>query len=177
MVGTAAVALALCVPMAVAQDQDHGDHDRDRERERMTRIEPGTQIVVRTNERIDADRSDDRIYRGIVDRVVLGENGRVAIPQGSPVELKVRVTPDNDLILDLEAISVNGERYGLRADADRIEAKHDDSVLGTILGTVAGIEVRGRAVRVPRDSQLTFRLERPLEVDRRDEHRDHDDKR
>lgn len=169
------MALALCAPMAVAQDQDHGD--RDRERERMTRIEPGTQIVVRTSDRIDADRRDDRIYRGIVDQDVRGENGRMAIPRGSPVELKVRVTPDNDLILDLEAVSVNGERYGLRADADRIEAKHDDTVLGTILGTVAGVEVRGRAVRVPRDSRLTFRLERPLEVGRLDEHRDHDDKR
>jgi len=130
----------------------------------MTRIEPGTSIVVRTNDAIDVDRGNDRIYRGIVDQDVRGENGRMAIPRGAGVELKVRVAADNDLILDLESITVNGERYALKADADRVEAKRDDSLVGAILGAVAGVQVRGRAVRVPRDSVLTFRIDRALVV-------------
>ena len=162
LIGTAAVALGLCVPLAIAQDRGRDNQDRDRDK--MTRIEPGTRIVVRTNDAIDVDRGNDRIYRGIVDQDVRGENGRVAIPRGAGVELKVRVAADNDLILDLESITVNGERYALKADADRVEAKRDDSLVGAILGAVAGVQVRGRAVRVPRDSVLTFRIDRALVV-------------
>jgi len=161
-IGTAAVALGLCVPLAIAQDRGRDNQDPDRDK--MTRIEPGTSIVVRTNDAIDVDRGNDRIYRGIVDQDVRGENGRVAIPRTAGVELKVRVAADNDLILDLESITVNGERYALKADADRVEAKRDDSLVGAILGAVAGVQVRGRAVRVPRDSVLTFRIDRALVV-------------
>lgn len=162
LIGTAAVALGLCIPMAIAQDRGRDNQDRDRDK--MTRIEPGTRIVVRTNDAIDVDRGNDRIYRGVVDQEVRGENDRVAIPRGAGVELKVRVAADNDLILDLESITVNGERYALKADADRVEAKRDDSLVGAILGAVAGVQVRGRAVRVPRDSVLTFRIDRALVV-------------
>jgi hypothetical protein len=162
MIGTAAVALGLMVPLAVAQDRDRDRDDRDRDR--LSRIEPGTTITVRTNDGIDVNRSDERIYHGIVDQDVRGENGRVAIPRGSGVELKVRVAPDNDLILDLEAVNVNGQRYAVRADADRVDAPRDNSIVGAILGAVTGVQVRGRAVNVPRDSVLTFRVDRPMVV-------------
>ncbi len=95
--------------------------DRDRDREKITKIEPGTTIAVRTNEGIDVDRSDQRIYHGIVERDVRGENGRFwQWPRGSTVELKVRVAPDNDLILDLESVNVDGQRYTVRADAESV---------------------------------------------------------
>jgi hypothetical protein len=162
LIGTAAIALALCIPAAFAQDR--GRDDRDRDHDRITRIEPGTKIEVRTNETIDVERRDDRIYRGIVERDVLGENGRLAIPRGSRVELKVRVAPDNDLILDLESVNVDGERFALKADADRVESKRDDSLVGAIVGAVTGVQVRGRVVKVPHDTVLTFRVDRPLAV-------------
>src|SRR5437588_531833 len=81
---------------------------QDRE-ERLTRIAPGTTVVVRTNQYIESDRGDNRIYTGTVDQDVRGDNGRLAIPRGSQVELIVRTAADNDLILDLESVVVNGE--------------------------------------------------------------------
>ncbi len=149
-----------------AQDRDRDrDRDRwDRDRDRVERVEPGTTIPIRTNESIDVNRSDDRFYSGTVDQDVRDERGRVAIPRGAQVQLVVRVARDNDLVLDLESIRVGGERYSVRADANRVESQK--SVAGSILGAVTGGEVRGRAVRVPRDSVLMFRLERPLEIER-----------
>lgn len=157
LLGSAALTVGLCALTVSAQDRD-----RDRDMDRVTRIEPGTNISVRTNETIDVERRDNRVYTGIVDRDVRGENGRLAIPRGSSVELIVRLRPDNDLILDLDSVTVNGQRYGVRAEANRVEARRDDSVVGAIVGAIQGGEVRGRAVRVPRDSILNFRIDRPM---------------
>jgi hypothetical protein len=160
--GGIAIALALCIlPNVSAQDRDH---DRDPDRERVTRLEPGTMIAVRTNETIDTDRRDNQIYSGIVDQDVRGNDGRLAIPRGSSVELMVRVAHDNDLIIDLESVQVNGDRYAVKTEPNRQQARPDDSLVGSIIGAIEGGEARGRVVRIPRDSVLTFRLERPLEM-------------
>jgi hypothetical protein len=151
------VALSL-LPAALAQDRDRDRDDRDR----VTRIEPGTLIAVRNNESIDVERKDNRVYRGIVDQDVRGENGRLAIPRGSGVELIVRVAPDNDLVIDLESVLVNGQRYAIQTEANRQEAQRDNSLVGAIVGAIQGGQVRGQAVRIPRDSVLTFRISRPL---------------
>ena len=149
-------------------------------RDHITRLEPGTLIAVRTNEGIDADKGDNRVYTGIVDQDVRGDNGRLAIPRGSRVELIVRVEPDNDLIIDLDSVSVNGNRYAVKTSANRQESKRDDSLVGSIVGAIQGGQARGRSVHIPRESVLTFRLQRPLEMgvaDRgvdRDGHHYHD---
>jgi hypothetical protein len=119
---------------------------------------------VRNNETIDVDRRDNRVYYGIVDRDVRGENGRLAIPRGANVELIVRVAPDNDLILDLESVTVNGQRYAVQTDPNRVESRRDNSIVGSIVGAIQCGQVRGRSVRVPRDAILSFRLDRPLVV-------------
>lgn len=177
---TMAVLMSLAVlPAVFAQDRDRDDRDRD-DHDRITRLDPGTLIAVRTNEGIDADKGDNRVYTGIVDQDVRGQNGRLAIPRGSRVELVVRVEPDNDLIVDLDSVSVNGNRYALKTSANREEAKRDNSLVGSIVGAIQGGQARGRAVHIPRDSVLTFRLQRPLEMgvaDRgvdRDGHHYHD---
>jgi hypothetical protein len=174
-----------------------GPRDQFHERETLTRIEAGTLVSVRTNEPIASDRSDGRVFTGIVEQDVRDASGRLAISRGSRVELMVRVAPDNDLILDLESVAVNGTRYAVRADANRIEAPEapgpdrrtgehigEGALLGTIIGAIAGggkgaaigaaagaaagaggdILTRGRAIRIPQDSVLTFRLERPLDL-------------
>lgn len=158
----------LCLStIASGQDQDR-DRDDDRDTVRITRLEPGTVIPVRTNEAIDVERRDNRVYTGIVDQDVMGTNGRLAIRRGSNVELIVRVARDNDLILDMESIVVRGQRYAVRTEPTRVESRRDDSLIGGIIGAINGGEVRGRAVRIPRDSVVTFRLERPLDVGVRD---------
>jgi hypothetical protein len=129
-----------------------------------TRLSPGTVVPVRLNDTIDVERRDNRVYYGIVDQDVRGDNGRVAIPRGSNVELMVRVAPDNDLILDMESVNVNGQRYAIRAEPNRVESRPDNSLVGAIVGAVTGGEIRGRAVRIPRDAVVTFRLDRPLDM-------------
>jgi hypothetical protein len=161
LAGVAALLVALSLlPAAFAQDRDRDRDDRDRDR--LTRIEPGTVIAVRNNESIDVERKDNRVYRGIVDQDVRGENGRLAIPRGSAVEMIVRVAPDNDLVIDLESVNVNGQRYAIQTEANRQESQRDNSLVGAIVGAIQGGQVRGQAVRIPRDSVLTFRISRPL---------------
>jgi hypothetical protein len=127
-------------------------------------LEPGTVIAVRTQDWINVERRDNRVYTGIVDQDVRGENGRLAIPRGSAAELIVRVAPDNDLILDLESVVVNGQRYAIRTDPNRFESQRDNTVVGAIIGAINGGQVRGRTVRIPRDTVVAFRLERPLDM-------------
>ncbi|MFI5070329.1 MAG: hypothetical protein ACHP8A_05515 [Terriglobales bacterium] len=130
--------------------------------------------MVRTNQGIDSDRRDYQVYTGTVDEDVRGENGRLAIPPGSTVELIVRVAQDNDLTIDLESVTVNGQRYAIRTDPNRQESNRDDSLVGAIVGAVNGGEARGHAVRIPRDSVLNFRVRRPLDVAVADRGRDRD---
>jgi hypothetical protein len=157
----------LFVSLASAQDRDR-DRDRDRDwdnnRGMYTRLEPGTSVPVRMNEAIDVERRDNRVYHGTVDQDVRGDNGRIAIPRGSNAELMVRVAPDNDLILDLESVVVNGQRYAVRSDPNRVQSQRDNSLVGAIVGAVSGGQVSGRAVRIPRNAIVNFRLDRPLEV-------------
>lgn len=147
--------------VASAQDRDR-DHDRDRDR--ITTLVPGTVIPVRTNESIDVDKGDNRVYQGFVDQDVRGQDGRLAIPRGSTVELMVRYARDNDLILDLDSVTVNGQRYAPKTETKRVESKPDNTLVGGIMGAINGGQARGRAVRVPRDTVVTFRLERPLDM-------------
>jgi len=160
------VVLALCFsPIASAQNRDRNpDRERNRDSETFTILERGTVIPVRTSEAIDVERSDNRIYTGVVDREVRGDDGRLAIPRASEVELIVRTTSDNTLVIDLESVVANGQRYAIKTDTKRIESQRDDSLIGDIVGAISGGEGRGRAVKVPRDSVVTFRVQRALEV-------------
>src|SRR5260370_18146488 len=160
-------------------------------------IEPGTSITVRTNQTINASKSDHKVFTGVVDQDVVDRNGRVAIPRGSNVELEVRNVNNGELALDLDSVTVNGERYSVVADAydsgtnDRRDGLGKNSrtgkyvgggaVLGTVIGAIAGggkgaaigalsgaaagagtqVLTRGRSVKVPAESILTFRLEQP----------------
>jgi hypothetical protein len=161
--GLGLLGLFLTAPLCSAQDRDrYNDRDWDRGRGVYTRLEPGTVVPVRLNQTIDVERRDNRVYSGTVDQDVRTDSGRIAIPRGSSAELMVRVAPDNDLILDLESVVVNGQRYAVRTDPNRVESQRDNSFVGAIVGALNGGQVRGRAVRVPRDSVVTFRLDRPL---------------
>lgn len=183
--GMAFVAILCVAPASRAGDRERDYRDRAYERGEFTRIERGTTVAVRTNETIDMDEWDNRVYTGIVDvdHDVRDTNGRLAIPLGSKVELIVRVAGDCDLVLDLESITVGGQRYAIRMDAQHIESRPDNSPVASMVGAVNGGRVPRRAVRVPRNSILTFRIEQPLDIgvaDRgtmRDGRHYHDDSR
>ena len=116
-------------------------------------IGTGTSIAVRTNETIDASRSDGRVFTGVVDQDVTDASGRVAIPRGSNAELIVTKASNRDLTLDLESVTVNGERYAVAANASRLSGGSRDGLgknrrtaefvgggaaLGAIIGALAG---------------------------------------
>jgi len=150
--------LAVVVSSVLASAQGNWDQNRNI----FTRLERGMTIRVRTTQGIDAARTDYRVYTGVVDEEVRGDNGRLAIPRGSTAELIVRTDRGGDLVLDLESVSVNGERYAVQADPKQIDTT--DNLVGAIIGAIKGGEARGRAVRIPRDTLMDFRLDRPLNI-------------
>ena len=113
----------------------------------------GTTISVRTNERIDVKKSDGRIFAGVVDQDVRDANNGVAIARGSQVELAVKKLATNDLVLDLESVTVGGQRYAITADDAAMGKGQREGIgqnkrtaeyigggalLGTIIGAIAG---------------------------------------
>jgi hypothetical protein len=84
------------------------------------RIETGTTLQVRTTEAIDAETIDGRVFTGTVENDVLDIEGRLAIPAGATAELVVRRGADNDLVLDLDSVTINNRRYGVDATRNRI---------------------------------------------------------
>src|SRR5689334_4778174 len=122
----------------------------------VDRVPAGSTITVRTNEAIDArSPSDSRIYTGVVDRDVTDNAGRVVIPRGSDAELILRDISNNEVVLDLESVNVNGRRYAISSppepvstDGSRKEgvggnkrtAKYvgGGALIGSIIGAIAG---------------------------------------
>jgi len=168
LAGCLGLSVLFLTSAALAQDRDRDrmrdDRYWDNQNRRYTQLVPGTSITVRPSEAIDVERKDNRVYTAVVDRAVMGGNGQLAIPRGSRAELIVRVARDNDLILDLESVTVNGQRYAIKTEANRVESGRDNSLVGTIVGAINGGQVQGRSVRIPRDTPLSFRLDRPLEI-------------
>jgi outer membrane lipoprotein SlyB len=121
------------------------------------RVPSGTEIEVRTNEAIDAKSpSDSRIYTAVVDRDVTDRSGRVAIPRGSNAELILRDSSSDQVVLDLESIDVNGQRYTVNSTPESVTADSSrdregvgankrtgkyvggGAVIGSIIGAIAG---------------------------------------
>lgn len=173
------------------------------------RVPTGTEIVVRTNESVDAKHpSDSRIYSAVVDRDVRDRSGQVVIPRGSEAELIMRDATGSNIVVDLESVTVNGQRYIVDTASKTISATSGESrkegiganqrtgkyvgggaLVGSIIGAIAGggkgaaigaatgagagaigqTVTRGGSVRLPAESLVTFRLDRPLIVGAADE--------
>jgi len=116
-------------------------------------IEAGTTINVRTSETINAKDSDGRMYDGVIDHDVTNRRGVVAIPKGSPVSLVVRNVDKGEVALDLESVTVKGQRYSVDVDESGVTADQPEGVganertgkyvgggalLGAIVGAIAG---------------------------------------
>ncbi len=120
-------------------------------------IPSGTSIQIRTTESIDTQSIDGRIYSGTVENDVRDVQGRLAIPRGATAELVVRRASDDEIVLDLDSITINGRRYGVDATRNRVGTSGVDirdsgiganretarnvgggAVLGALLGAVIG---------------------------------------
>lgn len=122
----------------------------------VDRVANGTEILVRTNESIDAKSpSDSRIYSAVVERDVMDNTGRVVIPRGANAELIMRDSSAEEIVLDLESVDVNGRRYVVSTDEEVVttERNRNDGVgtnkrtgqyvgggalIGSIIGAIAG---------------------------------------
>ena len=143
---TAVAAVALLTPaVGSAQSWDY-----------VNPIPAGTTLQVRTTEAIDTQSMDGRIFTGTIENDVKDTQGRLAIPRGATAELVVRRDADNDLVLDLDSVTVNGRRYGVDATRNRVGGGIDiknsgiganketarnvggGALLGAILGAVIG---------------------------------------
>jgi hypothetical protein len=175
-------------------------------------LRSGTEITVRTNEKIEAkDNNQGRIYTAVVDRDVRDGTGQTVIPRGSNAELILRDSSNRDVQLDIESVNVNGRRYSV-STSDEVVATPGDrkdgvganqrtakyagggAVLGSIIGAIAGggkgaaigaiagggagaagqTVTRGRDIKVPAETLLTFRLDRTLKIGPPDRGRDRD---
>jgi hypothetical protein len=143
--GVAAAAMFVSPALVHAQSWDY-----------VNPIPAGTALQVRTTEAIDTQTMDGRIFTGTVENDVHDAQGRLAIPEGATAELVVRRDPDNELVLDLDSVTINGRRYGIDATRNRVGGGIDirnsgiganketarnvggGAVLGAILGAVIG---------------------------------------
>jgi len=122
-------------------------------------IPAGTKLEVRTNESIDSKSSaEGRTYQAEISTQVIGRNGEVLIPRGSPAELVVLEMRDKGGIggvrgagiqLGLQSVTVNGTRYlvvsqeveqtsGLGRNRKTAEMVGGGAALGTLIGSAAG---------------------------------------
>ena len=113
-----------------------------------------TQIAVRTSEPIHTSGdANGKTYAATIDQDVLDANGNIVVPRGSNAILVVRDMGNNQISLDLQSVSVNGQRYalntqdvtqtgnanrGLGANRRTGEYVGGGAVLGTLLGAIAG---------------------------------------
>jgi hypothetical protein len=133
--------------------RDTRGYNRNSSRHEMS-LASGTEIGVRTNENINSqDAGQGRSYSAQVDRDVVDSSGNVVIPRGSDAQLVVRRLNDGNLSLDLQSVSVNGQRYtvdsadvvqeagsreGIGKNKRTGEYVGGGAVLGTLLGAIAG---------------------------------------
>ncbi len=116
-------------------------------------IDAGTAITVRTNETIDANDSDGHVFSGVVEQDVKNRDGNIAIPKGSNVELLVRKVSSTEVALDLDSVTINGERYGLQTQQNIVSSQRKESLsankrtgeyvgggaaIGAIIGAITG---------------------------------------
>ncbi len=138
-------------------------------------ILPGTSIQVRSDNPIEVGHWDrGRVYPAHVAADVFGREGQMVVPRGSYAELLVRQTGPGQYALDLESLTVHGQRYvldttGPQYNMPQANYRQGNGVLGAIAGAIAGAEgqqvvPRGAEIRVPAGSLITFNLQEPLHV-------------
>jgi hypothetical protein len=85
-------------------------------------IDALTTMTVRNVDDIRTDESDGRVFSSFVAQDVRNRKGDLIIPKSSEVELIVRRLPDNEVELDLDSVTVNGQRFGLDTAAYAMES-------------------------------------------------------
>ena len=114
----------------------------------------GTELSIRTIDRIDSrDVEEGQSFPAQVAEDIRGANDSIAIPRGSDASLVTRrVERIGDLTLDVESITIAGQRYRVSTADQEIDNRADNlgankrtgkfvgggAVLGAIVGAIAG---------------------------------------
>lgn len=164
-------------------------------------IPTGTEIHIRTNEKIDSgDAQDGQLFSAEVVDAVDDLSGGVAIPAHSPAKLVILTESSGhvaspSLVLDLDSVTIHGRVHrvytsevkesnakGFGKNKRTAEMLGGGAAIGGLLGAIFGggqgaaigagagagggfltqIFTRGKQVKVPAETILQFRLERPL---------------
>jgi hypothetical protein len=137
--------------------QDNRNQDsRDYGQSRMERVilPVGTEVAVRTNERIDSrDVVEGQTFSAQIEEDIRDTDGSVVIPRGSDARLVTRrVESNGDITLDVDSITVAGRRYRVSTANEELQNRRQDvgrnertgefvgggAVLGAIIGAIAG---------------------------------------
>jgi hypothetical protein len=138
-------------------DQGYGNRDNgDYDQARMERVvlPPGTEIAVRTDQRIDSrDVVEGQTFPAQIAEDVRDTDGSIAIPRGSDASLVTRRLEGNgDITLDVDSIAVAGRRYRVSTQDQELENRRDGvganrrtgeyvgggAAIGAIIGAIAG---------------------------------------
>ncbi len=118
-----------------------------------SRVVPsGTELKVRTNETIDSKKaSEGQTFSGVIERDVVDSSGETVIPKGSDAELVIRKAASGNLLLDIQSVTVGGQRYlvstadlkekgrrGIGTNRRTAEMVGGGAALGTLIGAIAG---------------------------------------
>jgi len=148
------------------------------------RIPAGTQIVLLTDNRIDARATTGRVFPAQILDPIPDAAGQVLVPAGTMAQLTVAGGPDG-VQLALSSVTINGRLFPAvssppedRAGGAGLGRPPEFAAGGAPLGTLIAatirrlaepdiggtppIQTRGSAVRVPNGTVLTFRLDRPI---------------
>lgn len=172
---------------------------------RTYELPAGSEISVRTDEAIDSETAaEGQTFDAQVTRDATDVNGDVVIPRGSRAQVVIKSASQggrfrgaSDLVLDLQAVAINGREYtidtadvtkkgkaGVGANRRTAEYAGGGAALGAIIGAIAGggkgaaigagagagagaltqVLTKGRSIKVPAESVLTFNLDKPLKV-------------
>jgi hypothetical protein len=136
------------------RDDNRDNRGYDQSRMERVMLVAGTEVVVRTNERIDARNAvEGQTFSAQIQENVRDSDGSTAIPRGSDARLVVRRLENNgDLTLDVESITVEGRRYQVSTADQELDNQRQGiggnrrtgefvgggAVLGAIIGAIAG---------------------------------------
>lgn len=120
----------------------------------FTAIPKHTKVRVRVTESIDTQNGECGNFAGVVDKTVYDGDGRLLIPKGSNVVMRVQSRESDRVVLDLASIETNGEQFEAPSETEAIS-------MASMLS--AGVSSGGRVV-IPENTLLTFRLAEPFQV-------------
>ena len=132
---------------------DDSDRPHDTDWNRAGKLSIGTEIVVRTIDRIDVRKANSgQRFLATVENDIRDAEGHLVIPQSSSAHLVATDVGGGDIAIDLRSVNVSGQRFVLNAqDIAGGSARQavggnkrtgeflgGGAVVGSILGAIAG---------------------------------------